>query len=461
MEGHDANERSHLLDKDAEAAYRGPAVKEVPLSIAGAGKEDGSDTQTRAGFLQDTSFLFQHIPGLLLVVYLLCLLSSVLLFSYSCEGWSVVDSLYFGVVTLTTVGYGDMTPSTVPGEIGASVLSLAGVGVALGVLDQAIDSHFSKRAWFGRALGASGTVVVASTAVIARVEGWDWRTAAYYFWSTGTTLGYGDFSPQTALARGICVVYVPLLVVTFGLVIVNGVTDKFAESLDKDKRIEAWLDRTLTKEGFETLDVSRPVGKVSYDEFLVGMLLHCQEAFRKIPDRLLVQKLKSKFMEIDVSGTGYVTPDDREAYARRRRGEPTGTGPPGPGPLGLDALLRFYSLGCGGPVSRERFRAEVGEFRAISDELMERKIEDKFDDILSNARERRCATAEGIEAGDIEAYQTMQRERDHFFEESLLEREFQGLLKSQNLEYIVRLLVQQWNVKKEKGKESLVNNLSV
>ena len=124
-------------------------------------------------------------------------------------------------------------------------------------------------------------------------------------------------------------------------------------------------------------------------------------------------------------------------------------------------LLRFYSPGCGGPVLRGRFRADVGEFREISDELLERKIKDKFDDILSNARECRCATAKDIEAGDIEAYQTMRQERDHFFEESLLEREVQDLLTSQNSEYIVRLLVQQWNIKKEKGNKSLVNNPSV
>lgn len=59
------------------------------------------------------------------------------LFSFLLERWSIVDSLYFAVVTFTTVGYGDVCPSTSFGKLFAAVYAWVGIaflGVALGVL---------------------------------------------------------------------------------------------------------------------------------------------------------------------------------------------------------------------------------------------------------------------------------------------------------------------------------------
>jgi voltage-gated potassium channel len=47
------------------------------------------------------------------------------------EKLSVVDALYLTVVTLTTVGYGDLVPRTGAGRLFTVVLILSGVGSAL------------------------------------------------------------------------------------------------------------------------------------------------------------------------------------------------------------------------------------------------------------------------------------------------------------------------------------------
>ena len=47
----------------------------------------------------------------------------------SLEGWSVVDSVYFSVVTLATVGFGDLHPTTDVAKIFTIIYILFGLGV--------------------------------------------------------------------------------------------------------------------------------------------------------------------------------------------------------------------------------------------------------------------------------------------------------------------------------------------
>ena len=47
------------------------------------------------------------------------------------EGLRVIDALYFSVVTLTTVGYGDFAPKTDIGKLFTAVYVLVGIGILL------------------------------------------------------------------------------------------------------------------------------------------------------------------------------------------------------------------------------------------------------------------------------------------------------------------------------------------
>jgi voltage-gated potassium channel len=50
------------------------------------------------------------------------------------EGWSLVSSFYFSVTTITTVGYGDLHPTTDASRLFTSIYVLSGVAIALAAL---------------------------------------------------------------------------------------------------------------------------------------------------------------------------------------------------------------------------------------------------------------------------------------------------------------------------------------
>ena len=61
------------------------------------------------------------------------------------EKWSWVDSLYFTVITLATVGYGDLTPTTPVGKLVAVIFVIAGVGIFLAFLNKLMERRVEQR----------------------------------------------------------------------------------------------------------------------------------------------------------------------------------------------------------------------------------------------------------------------------------------------------------------------------
>jgi voltage-gated potassium channel len=64
-----------------------------------------------------------------IVVLALGTLSLGTVFYVNAEGWRWLDALYFSVVTLTTIGYGDLVPVTDGGKVFTIVYSLVGIGI--------------------------------------------------------------------------------------------------------------------------------------------------------------------------------------------------------------------------------------------------------------------------------------------------------------------------------------------
>jgi voltage-gated potassium channel Kch len=81
---------------------------------------------------------------ILLALVVSLLLSGTVFFTLV-EGWSVLDSIYFSVTTLTTVGFGDPAPATAAGKIFTMVYIFVGLGVIGGFINVLAKNTFARQ----------------------------------------------------------------------------------------------------------------------------------------------------------------------------------------------------------------------------------------------------------------------------------------------------------------------------
>ncbi|MFM8323161.1 MAG: potassium channel family protein [Chloroflexota bacterium] len=61
-------------------------------------------------------------------------------FYHYVEGWRWLDSLYFSVITLATVGYGDFTPKTDAGKIFTMLYIFTGIGLLVSIFTRLAEA---------------------------------------------------------------------------------------------------------------------------------------------------------------------------------------------------------------------------------------------------------------------------------------------------------------------------------
>jgi voltage-gated potassium channel len=80
-----------------------------------------------------------------LLALVVSLLVSGMVFFTLAEGWSVLDSFYFSVTTLTTVGFGDPAPATAAGKIFTILYIFVGLGVIGGFINVLAKDTFARQ----------------------------------------------------------------------------------------------------------------------------------------------------------------------------------------------------------------------------------------------------------------------------------------------------------------------------
>lgn len=194
----------------------------------------------------------------------------------------VLDALYFCIVTMSTVGYGDLVPNSVATKLLACAFVFTGMAlIALG-LSKAADYLVEKQEMLlVKALHITqnvGTVemmkemetnrvkykclvmsillvviMIAGTVFLAEVEGMSFVDAFYCVCCTISTLGYGDVSFTTKGGRVFAIFYILTGTITLAQLIFY-IAELSTER--RQKKLVKWvLGRQMTKLDLEAADL--------------------------------------------------------------------------------------------------------------------------------------------------------------------------------------------------------------
>ncbi|KAJ9147149.1 hypothetical protein P3X46_029341 [Hevea brasiliensis] len=238
-----------------------------------------------------------------------------------------VDALYFTVVTLCTIGFGDIVPDSAFTKLFTCVLILVGFGfidillnglvtyicdrqeaVLLSVVDEnrfktymidRVKGRMRIRTKVCFALAAVIGCIAIGTIAAHFLENLNWVDSFYLSVTSVTTVGYGDFAFTTLTGR--CFAIIWLLIST--LAVARGFLYLAEFRIDKRNRVVAkWvLQKKITLEDLVAADLDND-GSISKSEFVIYKL----KEMGKITEKEILQ-ICNQFDSLDNSNCGKIT----------------------------------------------------------------------------------------------------------------------------------------------------------
>lgn len=90
------------------------------------------------GFRKDSEFRF-------LLLFIIILLTGSTFFYSTSENWSVIDSLYFSVMTMATIGYGDFVPTNSMSKVFTIIYTFLSIGGFVSLTAKMIGLTYNNR----------------------------------------------------------------------------------------------------------------------------------------------------------------------------------------------------------------------------------------------------------------------------------------------------------------------------
>lgn len=233
------------------------------------------------------------------------------------EGWSGLTSIYFAVVTLTTVGYGDVAPSTQAGRLVTAFYILYGVfliGWAISsltsIMAQRIENlrqQSEQKKQEGRRRIPHMLNVVLSIGFLLLIgvlfyclgEDMDFIDSFYFAVVTLTTVGYGDIHVSDDKGKAFQIFYLTIGTVSMAKLI--GDTIDHVLEAERQRHREAILRRRFTLNELFAADADKS-GTLTETEFVVYKFQ--QMGLIKPQD---LNQVLQQFANLDADNNGCVT----------------------------------------------------------------------------------------------------------------------------------------------------------
>ncbi|KAG7176566.1 Potassium channel subfamily K member 16-like [Homarus americanus] len=247
--------------------------------------------------------------------------------------WAYTQALFFSATVLTTIGYGNIAPSTVEGRVFCMVYALVGIPLTLSViadLGDVLASFIPANTFENRLpkyvnslflsigltenvplrgkLRAVTTVLLILTLLVGFIalggvlfmwqNNWTFMEGFYFSFITTTTIGFGDLVPATST---LCMLYI-ILGLALTSMVIELVRRKYASSWAQMKQLSSRL-HTLSGPLAEAMRklAESGAGEVEMDEELVRELRDLNVALAKVQQ--------------EETGTETVTTGNEDAWA--------------------------------------------------------------------------------------------------------------------------------------------------
>lgn len=281
------------------------------------------------------------------------------------RGWTFVDCLYFVSMTMSTVGYGDLSPTSEGTRWWTVLMIIVGVSLIFpllaslfegvtrpltkagrdaldrmfpqqgvdiegdGSVDYKIPRHpfifYSKNLFPSLFLNLA--IQLISAGIFCALEEWTFSDALYHCLVTCTTVGYGDVTIVTQAGRGWAAIHMVVAVILVAelLSTVGELSSQRAETLKRIEQLQRRADKSLLDKLMKRVERIRHPGPLSSSprpgpedsqdskgitelEFTLSMLIELEMVSSDHAELFIKQ-----FRKFDVSGLFYAAGDDRWA----------------------------------------------------------------------------------------------------------------------------------------------------